>query len=69
MLRNEISLLSVDMYLNYIVTEDFKLIQITLAILEKEKFTTGKVFTVTHPSTKPVQQGLISVIGRMKKIK
>ena len=33
------------MYLNNGLTEDFTLIQITLAILEKEKFTTRKYET------------------------
>ena len=48
--------LSVDMSLNHGSTEVFKLIQITFAILGKGKFTvTRRVFTVTHPSTNPVQ--------------
>ena len=58
-----------NMSLNHGLTEDFKLIQITFAILEKDKFTKRRVFTVTHPSTKPVQSSLTSLIGRAKKSK
>ena len=46
------------MYFNYSLTEDFTLMQ-TFAILEKQKFPTRTVFTVTHPSIKSVQQAWI----------